>query len=459
MNKSKYDFYAYIVFADKDKNWGKWLQRKLRSYRLPQSGGEKKTNESSRYFPVLHRKETLLEGREGVKSAIERSKYLIVVCSPNALTDSETIDEVIRRFLKGGADPSSIIPFITDNDKKPEVNCFPRELQSLCEQKTILGANIFDSGRHNAFLKVVAHMHGLKLEQLESEDSRRKKKTQKKIAVAIGILVLILGFIGYRAWDYYVPKTEYYANYKEEYGIPVGIGELSGRDLNSSDAHYAIISSKRMVRELRFENADGSLGAYPEETCLERPSRITYGYSDNGELSEADWYDDNENELMRLVYINRKTIDVYPNENGRAHSDGAYLKTIASNVDSGNTTDTSEEDNEIKGIIRYLVDYDENGYMSELRYSSSEVYNTATTDENGIGGFRFEHDDLGRLTRVTYIVVKDLHSSAIYPEYYEPVSDPNSVCCEKCEYDDSYRLRKVTWYDPVGNEIKSREGF
>ncbi len=454
-NNSKYDYYAYIVFAAKDKKWGWWMQRKLRSYRLPYSHDEKEKKKDERCFPVLHDKGILNAGAEGLRTAIEQSRYLIVICSHNALSDTVNIDEVISRFIRGGADPSSIIPFIVDSDKRPEENCFPNELQRLCEARTILGANIHDSGKHNAFLKVVARMHGLKLEQLESEDLRRKKKAEKWIAAAAVAFFAAACFIGYKAWDYYVPKTAYYADYTERYGVPEGIGELSSKEAKSSGSHYEIVSSQRKVRELRYIDGNGDLKSHESELLSERPSKITYTYSGNGELDEADWYDEGNKVLMRLDYINNKTIDVYVKRDDGVHGDGSYMQTLSSGADSLYIGKQSEDAADRAEIIRYLVDYDKKGFMAELRYSDSEVYNTAATDSNGIAGLRFERDSMGRIVKVIYLINEEPGKGAADAEAYSTFQTEYSVYGEVREYDDAFRLAKVTWVNSDGEPVKS----
>jgi len=458
MKNSKFDYYAYIVYASKDKKWGRWLQRKLRSYRLPQSRESRNEESLKRCLPVLHKKEILEEGGRGIRTAIERSKFLIVVCSHSVLSETDTVDEVIRRFIGGGAEPSNIIPFIVDNDRRPEQNCFPLELQKMCEVKTILGANIYDSGKYNAFLKAVAHMHGLKLEKLESEDSRRKKSMHKRIAVAACALIFILSFLAYRAWDYFVPHTKYYADYVERYGIPEGICELSGKEKRLSDASYAITSSRRKVRELRHEDQNGIIRAYHTQTDSDRPERATYEYSDNGELDEVIWYDENDNVRMKLDYINRKTIDVYPGEKV-LNCGGEYITTRYSQKGAFKSEDSPVDNAKEKEIIRYLVDYDENGRVSELRYSSSEVYNTATPDHNSIWGLRFEHDELGRVTKTEYLVAKGHNISAVNPEYYEMVPEDGYIAMEIREYDMAFNLTNVIWTDAKGNKVACADGY
>lgn len=421
-NRNKYDYYAYIVFDEKDRKWGRWLRRKLSSYHLPHADSDTLKRDSGQCIPILHHTEIFRNDGEDIGSGIARSKYLIVICSSNALRKDAPIDEVIRRFRGSGADPSQIIPFIVDADSKPEDNCFPAELKRLCGIKTILGANIYDSGKDNAFLKVVAHMHGLKLEELESEESRRKKRTVRYIIAGSAVLLAILCTAEYRILDYYMPKTVYYSDYEERYGVPEGIDEMSEREAALTEAHYAITSSRGKVRTLRHENAGGELIPSDKEPMSDRPEQISYSYSDDGELAKAVWSDERDNVLLYLEYINRRTIDVYAGEAEGIHGRGAYMRTDPSVIDKEKIAALKPHSDEGGEIIRYLIDYDENGCMTELRYASSEVYNTAASDENGIDGLRFVRDRDGRIKEVICLVNTSSRRNAVYGEDYEPVA-------------------------------------
>ena len=165
---------------------------------------------------------------------------------------------------------------MVDESAHPEEDCFPPELQKLCLQENILGANIFENGKKKAFLKVVAYMHGLRVDELESDEDRRRRRNVIAAAAASAALIAGAGAGGYFWWDYNVPKTRYYLDYVERYGVPQGLFPLSEKETAGMSEHYTIISRGHKVRELRHENAAGKLTAYMREEYQDRPVRADY---------------------------------------------------------------------------------------------------------------------------------------------------------------------------------------
>jgi len=155
---------------------------------------------------------------------------------------------------------------------------------------TILGANIYDSGRRSAFLKVIAHMHGLKLEEVESEDARRRRRNRRRVVAASIALAALLALGGWFYWDNYVPKTAYFVDYVERYGVPEGVGPLKKTELEGINAFYAIEEKDHVVTELRCENAIGHLMTPEEECFADHPSRAVYSHKENGDLDHVTHY-------------------------------------------------------------------------------------------------------------------------------------------------------------------------
>lgn len=466
MKNETFDYYVYIVYAERDRRWARWLARNLNTYRLPHSSQkESERDETAHCRPVLHDPQNISMGNEGIRTELERSRFLFVVCSRNTLADTAPVDEVIRRFLDAGAAADRIIPFIVDDDPQPEKNCFSLLLQELNQTRTILGANVNDSGRRRAFLKAVAYMYGLKLEALESEESRRRKRARRNAAVIAAVCSVAVAVIGYRAWDYYVPKTAYFVDWTQREGIAEGIGSLKKSELAKMDAHITIVSSRGLVRECRRESADGTLCAYLPQIDPGRPVRVTYEYREDGTLSAANWYDAADSLTMRLVYVNRRTIDVYVEQSGTPHDDGSYWRTerlpdelaqteimdetglagMSDGTDGSTAEGALPEDEQV--ILRYLADYDEAGYQSELRYTSSEIYNTMTTDEAGVAGLRFERDGYGRATAVRYLTYLGGRGSATDADAYSAMAEKGMVCGERYTYSDRFDLEQVTYVD------------
>ena len=192
-----------------------------------------------------------------------------------------------------------------DRSDRPVEECFPAYLAQLCREKDIAGVSIYDDGPRSALLRMIAAMLGIKREELESDDLRRRRR--QGISAALLSLVLLAGVC--KAYDYYVPKTKCYMDYTEVYGVPKGIGKLGKNELKSMSAHYTLVSSRGRVRELRYENSAGSLVPETRVSRLDPFSRAEYEYT--GErLSAVRQYDENGHLTAELHYINPNTVDL-----------------------------------------------------------------------------------------------------------------------------------------------------
>ena len=453
---SKYTYYAFISYRRLDSKWAKWLKNRLQAYRLPNKTHSLHQNLPRRFNPIFLDKTNLTPGLldEGLKKEVQASKYLIVICSKNAHEKSQYIDEEIDYFLDGGGDVSRIIPFIIDDSKTPEEDCFPRRLQELCREKTILGANVNDSGKNDAFLKVVAYMHGLKLEELSSEDSRRKKRTYFWAAVISFFILVVMGISAYKCWDYYVPKTKYYLDYTEKYGVPVGIRELSSADIKAMAEHYTIVSSKNKIRELRHENSHGRLIAHERYGMLDRPVLAKYDYDEKKELRVVTYYDENNKEFLALNYVNKNTVNFTSSNLSSEYSSGAFLD---SNV-SSNSTSNDEEDTKAE-ITRYLIDYDENGFVKEIRYSADQVYNYVALDKYGVSGLKYKRDSKGRAIGDELLVYTGTKGVATNADDYQVLGNKEGIYSREYKYDDEDNLVEISFWGDNHTPILCKDGW
>ena len=454
LQQSGYTYFAFISYRRTDSRWAAWLKRRLQSYRLPQRTHRNHRDLPLRFSSVFLDKTNLTPGLldEGLRAEVQASKYLIVICSRSAKEKSQYLDDEIQYFLDGGGDPSRIIPFIVDNAPRPEEECFPRRLRELCQNQTILGANIHDSGKRNAFLKVIAYMHGLKLEEIESDDTRRRRK-KTLIASLAGAAFLALAAVGgYFCWDYYAPKTAYYLDYTERYGIPEGIHELTEEEMLSTAKHYAIVSSRRKVRELRYENAYGQLKAHNGAADYDRPIRAAYEYSENDTLEKVTWYNTSGDLVLVMNYANLQTADL------QYESADSYVGSTFLRAD--NSLDSNESGGlQLQNVSRYLLDYDENGFLSELRYVSNPAYNNVAADQDGICGMRYERDETGRVIRLWYLGYTGERGSARFSEDYEIIGMSNGVAGMSYTYNEQDELTEYTYLDSAGKSIRNSQRF
>ena len=129
--KKQYDYYAFISYKRADWKWAKWIRENLLSYMIPNTTLKRHNGKlSKRCTPVFLDKMNLTPGilDEGLKTEVQSSKYLIVLCSRAAHEQSKYLDEEIQFFIEGGGEPSQIIPFLIDTYGSSVEEIFPLRL-------------------------------------------------------------------------------------------------------------------------------------------------------------------------------------------------------------------------------------------------------------------------------------------------------------------------------------------
>ena len=212
MEQEQKQYYAFISYNHDDKNEARELQHWLEYYKLP-TNLRKENPDLPKYVRPLFRDETHLEIGDltpQICEGLEQSQFLIVICSPRS-ANSEWVNKEIEYFIEIGKQ-DKIIPYIIEgvpHSKDPDEECFPPALLSICQEKEILGANINESGRHAASIRVVAKMFNLRPDILYQ---RYQKERRRKIFSISLLIIWIISLLGYLLWS----KIQYNNELKEK---------------------------------------------------------------------------------------------------------------------------------------------------------------------------------------------------------------------------------------------------
>lgn len=198
-----YQYYAFISYKHLDKRWAKWVQRQLEYYRLPNRLCREKN--TPKHVTPIFRDETDLTGGKNVKTHlidnVNRSKFLIVICTKHMQVNPQYIDYEIESFLAAGNPPSRILPLIIDgeaNSTDPEKECLPPALKALGDDMP-LGITMNHKKRKDTVLKLIASILELDLSSLRSHDRERKNRTV--VASLCGGLAASLALGAFIAWE------------------------------------------------------------------------------------------------------------------------------------------------------------------------------------------------------------------------------------------------------------------
>ena len=190
------EYFAFISYQRKDEEWADRLRSKLEHYRLPSSVRKQDASLPKEIRPIFRDALELAGGvlAKEIETALQQSKFLIVICSPNS-AKSPWVNKEIQTFIDLGRE-DRIIPFIIDgtpfsDDEKTE--CFPPALRSLKGEKELLGINIKEINRDAACIKVIARMFGLKFDSLWQR-FEREQRFKKWLGIGASVLLAVIGF-------------------------------------------------------------------------------------------------------------------------------------------------------------------------------------------------------------------------------------------------------------------------
>ena len=190
-------YYAFLSYSHRDKELADWLQRELERFRVPHSLAGKLTANGvvpRRLTPIFRDQQDLSAGAdlgEEIKAALAASQFLIVLCSPTAATSRWTNAEIesFKRTRPEGCVLAAVVggePFASDIPGREAEECFPPALRfkydrrghQTAKRAEPLAADFREAGegKRLAFLKLVAGMLGVGLDELVQRDTTRRHR-------------------------------------------------------------------------------------------------------------------------------------------------------------------------------------------------------------------------------------------------------------------------------------------
>ena len=156
----------------------KWLQKQLERFKLPTEIRNEIDTNSRHLRPVFRDQSDLNTGvlGEELRKNLEKSKYLILICSKNS-AQSQWVSEEAKAFVEMGR-LDRIIPVIIPDVNTSERNLFPKYLQKYFQQypdKELLGVNIGEVGKEKALIRVISRMLDVSFDSLWKRHQRQKR--------------------------------------------------------------------------------------------------------------------------------------------------------------------------------------------------------------------------------------------------------------------------------------------
>lgn len=149
--QNTYKYYAFISYSRKNSKASKYLQVELEHFRIPvKYVAEENRPQGQTYLrPIFRDRRDLKVGEESftedIKAAVAQSRYLIVLCSPEAAA-SDWVEEEIKHFL---ATHNNNYRAIASRYciKLPQHRCCVQQARQISASSGVLPQGVGDKGK------------------------------------------------------------------------------------------------------------------------------------------------------------------------------------------------------------------------------------------------------------------------------------------------------------------------
>ncbi len=190
-------YFAFLSYSHKDEEIADWLHGELEEFRVPAALAGKLTANGvtpKRLTPIFRDEHELAAADDlgdEIEEALSSSRFLIVLCSPNAAKSRWTNAEIeaFKRTRPDGCVLAAIAagePFASEIPGRENEECFPPALQHKYDRRgrptgkraEPLAADLREEGdgRRLGFLKLVAGMLGVGLDDLVQRETTRRHR-------------------------------------------------------------------------------------------------------------------------------------------------------------------------------------------------------------------------------------------------------------------------------------------
>ena len=509
LNKAGYKYYAFISYNHKDEKWAKGLQSRLRRYRLP-SVARTEIGADVRIDPVFRYKTNLPVAhlREQIREELERSKYLIVICSPNSakpnVRGEHWVNDEVTRFIKLGR-TDRIVPVIVDgvpNSGDDVRECFCPALR----ETQFSAVNLFAGSRldrKHEFLRLVAKLLNLEPTQLirEDDEEARRERIKKFLCWLPLILLSVAG--GAFVWDALRHVENYYANYVDSYGLPEGIFPLAKDELRGRSIHYRFeYEGIRFGKSIHADSADWSfinlfgcqrvLRWVVQANSVGRPREWDHAHTECSDRSPILGFRYDTDGILRQI-VCRASSGTFQRQfvlsdsecvmNGIVELKGEKPSQVlmeSASVTSGGMMGAGlpGRGDGMSEIAQYQLKRNAQGRTIERRFKDVMGYKFVS-DSEGVYGFSYKLDGLGRTEELWYLDVNGgrrenkkgvagrkyhyVGRNMDHAEYVNASGTPTfghvgwMVCVD--EFDKFDNNTRSCFYDAEGGRMNCKDGY
>jgi tetratricopeptide (TPR) repeat protein len=213
-------YWAFLSYSHHDKLIAKRLQKQLETYRVPRRLVGRATSVGpvpARVAPVFRDRDELHAGADlkaSVQEALSRSRWLIVVCTPDSARSPWVNREIIEfKKLHGERRVLALIargePFASDMPGREAEECFPPALRRALDAEGLPTGEPLEpiaadmrkegDGPQRAMLKLLAGMVGVSFDDLVRRDMQRRVRLLSAVAGASVLGLVAFAFLAVMA--------------------------------------------------------------------------------------------------------------------------------------------------------------------------------------------------------------------------------------------------------------------
>jgi WD40 repeat protein len=219
---------AFISYSHADTGWAKWLHRSLERYKIPASLVGLKSEAGDRIEvklgKVFRDRDEFKSGSDlgaAIRSALNESEYLIVICSPQAARSKYVNQEIIefKRLGNGDRIHGLIVegePHAPTRSGQEESECLPEALRFVLNEQGDLStqpaaevlapdARPGKDGKTRALIKLISGLLRIDFDTLYQRERRRR---QRRFAVSSGAAVAVAAAFLVMGWNWVKSSRE-----------------------------------------------------------------------------------------------------------------------------------------------------------------------------------------------------------------------------------------------------------
>jgi hypothetical protein len=471
-----FKYFAFISYSHEDKQKAEQIQKKLSEYKLPIILHKEHPELPENVCPIFRDDTHLTTGflSEEIREALEQSKFLIALCSPNSAKPNKEnkhwVNEEVKYYKKIGR-TRYIIPVIIDGEPhsaNSDNECFCPELLNFPGGDELLGIDMRpNKKKKNTLVKLIkrklgipdeddleekgivhifAKMIGMKKDDLwEHNKKQQKREAYKKIfnAAAFFISILIIGltvyFMNFHVFHkYYVDYVEKTIQKKNGTDVEfIGLGKLSKKEIKNRYRHYKFDYRGGKLRKIVYENSVGVPKEIESIIHPDRPKIQELEYNPKTKCLQAiNSLNEYGSILVKFCYEQKgNVIDIKGNDGvpiglpARTTPANYYEQDVVGNVKSVN-------------IKSFKYERNEDGYITKKMYFKTNGAEFYSKDLDGVSGFEFILDELGRPIQVWYLGIEG--------DSFERQESKDGIAGYFLNYDEDYNICKTVFVNSDG---------